>query len=323
MISCSTQRAGRATFTAGRATLSWVLCCALLLTAVPALAEDLTARAVEALVQDIRKLVAAQEDMGWKIDAYEIEDLMPDALVSVCRTSEAVRRQALGRLDRRIAELGGPLQEAFAQTGSIDELGELVTATRQRDLLAEALLRAPAQCPLWLAPDPEFRGIQTDAHRFTLTVEAGGILLAQVSGGRRDIGGGGSGRLLLLYGLDHSWSLLGGAELGGSALFQRGEETTQFPLQFQLAAPLVLRHHLLTFHHDLELAPLFFFTEDDTRLSYGVRMGGLLGLSTFRIRGIIPWAGLGLAFEYLFKSAYRPQVAALKGGARAGFDWDF
>lgn len=279
--------------------------------------------ASEALHYDMKKLVAAQEDAGWTIDAYELDDLLPDALMSVCRTNERARQAALADAQRDVARHGGPLKEAFEAAGNLDDLGDLVTATRVYDLLSMAIGRAAADCMPWLVVEPDFRGLQTDAHRITLNLEAGGLFVAQTSGGRDDIGGGGSGRLLLLYGLDHNYSVLLGGEFGGAALFQRDEETTQFPLLFQFAVPLVLRHRLLTFHHDLELAPLFNFTEEDTGTSYGVRVGGLLALSTFRIRNIMPWAGMGLAFEYLFETDQRPQSVAMKGGARVGFDWDF
>jgi len=295
----------------------------LAVTASPARAAANDARAAEALHHDLRKLVAAQEDTGWTIDAYELEDLAPDALMSVCRTTPAVRQAALDRAEREVARHGGPLQAAFEAEGDLDELGELVSATRVRDLLALTLKRAPDDCMPWIEVDEAFRGRQTDAYRITLNVEAGGLFIAQTSGGEEEIGAGGSGRLLLLYGFDHDYSLLVGAELGGSTLFQRTEETTQFPLRFQWAFPLVLRHHWLTFHNDLEVAPLIFFTEEDEPASYGMRVGGLVGVSTFRILNIMPWAGVGLAFEHLFASADRPAIGTLKGGARVGFDWDF
>lgn len=281
-------------------------------------------RAADALLHDVRKLVGAQEDTGWLIDRYEIEDLMGDAIYSTCQVNVAARWRALASAERTIAELGGPLDRAYAEAGDADDLGDLITATRVRDVLAEAIQRAPRDCPIWLEPDEDFRGVQTDADRFTLNLEVGGLLLLQRSGGENSVGGGGSGRLLLGYGLSHKYNLLFGGEVGGNALFRRGDEQTQFPVQLQLAAPLVVRAHHGTFLHDLELAPLFFFTdEEEVHPSYGVRVGGLIGLSTFRIHNIMPWAGVGLAFEYLFENDHRPQITAMKGGGRIGFDWDF
>lgn len=280
-------------------------------------------RARRALLYDIRKLVSAQEDTGWKIDRYEIEDSMADALVSVCPAEVPVRQAALALAEKRVAAEGGPLDEAIARGRDPDDLSELITATRVRDLLREAIARAGEDCPAWIAPDPEFRGVQTDAYRVTLNLEVGGLAIAQRRDGSNEVGAGGSGRLLLGYGIDHHWSVLFGAEFGGAALFKREGDTTQFPLQFTVAAPLVFRHHFLTFHHDLELAPLIFFNEADQRPSYGVRVAGAIGVSTVRIRNIMPWAGLGTAFEHYFANSFRGSVGSIRAGARVGFDWDF
>ena len=51
-------------------------------------------RTADALLHDVRKLVGAQEDTGWLIDRYEIEDLMPDAIHSTCQVSVAARWSA-------------------------------------------------------------------------------------------------------------------------------------------------------------------------------------------------------------------------------------
>lgn len=280
-------------------------------------------RAIGALLFDVRKLVSAQEDTGWKIDRYEIEDTMSDALVSVCRAEMSVREAALAAAESRVRRLGGPLERAIAGGKHPDDLGDLITATRVRDLLREAMSRAEKDCPVWIAPDPDFRGIQTDAYRVTLNLEVGGIGIAQRRGGTNEVGAGGAGRLLLGFGIDHAWTFLVGAEFGGAALFKREEESTQFPLQFTVAAPVIFRHHFLTFHHDLEMAPLVFLNEADQRPSYGARVAGAIGVSTVRIRKIMPWAGLGTALEYYFPNEARGAIGSIRAGARVGFNWDF
>ena len=287
---------------------------------VPAAAND---HATDGLVFDARKIVSSQEDAGWKIDKYEIEDMMPDALLSVCRSPAAARHKALITVQKRARALGGPLAEALERGTAIEDVPKLVRASRVEALLLEALRRASNECPLGARPDPHFAGIQTGAHRFFISGEGGGLFVGQRSNGKNDIGGGGTGRLLLGYGLNYRRTLLMGLEFGGNALFQRGNEDVNFPVQFTAAAPLVLRHHLLTFHHDLELAPIVYLTESDTRPSFGGRMGITLGVSTMRIRRIMPWAGATLALEYAMKNNYRAAVTAVKGGARVGFDWDF
>jgi hypothetical protein len=37
----------------------------------------------------------------------------------------------------------------------------------------------------------------------------------------------------------------------------------------------------------------------------------------------MPWAGIGMAVEYIFPTDARGGLTLLKGGVRVGFDWDF
>jgi hypothetical protein len=300
------------------ATLIPLLTSALLVT--PALA----APPDEALIHDLSMVVEAQQSSGWKIDRYEYEEMMPDALQSVCPTTDATRSAARDRLGRRIDALGGPVEEVYQRRGRREsEIKELLFTTRIFRLLTEALRRAPSECPFWISPDPAFRGLQTDAGRFTLSLESGGLLGLAYLNGRVMPGAGGSGRLLLGRGFDARWGLLAGVELGGLALFQQQESSTNFPVDLVVALPVVLRHHDLSWHYEVELAPIGYFTGTDLRLSYGARVGGLIGISTLRVRRIIPWGGVGLGVEYVFANHVRPRTMSVKGGVRIGFDWDF
>jgi hypothetical protein len=281
-------------------------------------------RAEEGLLHDLHKMVEVQQAIGWKIDRYEYEDMLPDALLSVCGVAPDVRRTAFARLGRQIDAMGGPVEQAFARNGGdIDELSELVYVTRVRRLLQIAMERSGSDCPFWLLPDPEFRGLQTDAHRFTLTAETGGLVMLHLSEGPPVIGAGGAGRLLFARGFSTRWSLLFGGEFGGAALLAKTDTGTDLPIHFTAATPVLLRHHRRTWHYDFEIAPVAFFTQADPRPSFGGRVGMLLGISSLRVRRIMPWAGLGGAIEYLFASEVRSWRVILKGGARVGFDWDF
>ena len=279
----------------------------------------------DGLMFDMRKIVATQEDLGWKIDKYEIEQMMPDALMSVCQAPQRIRLAALRQSQTKRDRLGGPPEKAKAEGRTLSEEPELLHASRVFELLEEATKRAPTECPIILATSDPFPGLQTSAQRWTLHLESGGLFVGQRAGGQTDIGAGGAGRLLLGWGFSQRRSILTGIEFGGNALFQRDDANANvnFPLQFTGALPFILRHHLLTIHHDLEVAPIIFFTEDDLRPNFGARFGVTFGLSTLRIRSIMPWAGAGLALEYAFSNGHRPTVVALKGGARLGFDWDF
>ena len=68
----------------------------------------------DGLMFDIRKIVATQEDLGWKIDKYEIEQMMPDALMSLCRVKKPVRAAVLLRAKTWRNKKGGSLKEAVA-----------------------------------------------------------------------------------------------------------------------------------------------------------------------------------------------------------------
>jgi hypothetical protein len=278
----------------------------------------------EALIHDLSIIIEAQQSSGWKIDRYEYEEMMPDALQSVCAATDATRNVARDTLGRRIDALGGPVEDAYRRLGrSESAIKELLFTTRVFRLLTEATRRAASECPFWITPSLAFHGLQTDAGRFILSLQSGGLLALQYLDRRVMPGAGGSGRLLVGRGLDERWTVLGGLEFGGIALFQQDEASTNFPVNLVVGLPVVLRRHDLSWHYELELAPIGFLTGTDLRPSYGVRVGGLLGISTLRIRRIIPWGGVGLGVEYVFGNRVRPMTMSVKGGFRLGFDWDF
>ncbi|WP_437691357.1 hypothetical protein [Sorangium sp. So ce176] len=298
--------------------------------------------AVVGLLVDLEKMVEVQQSLGWTIDRYELDEIMSPALMSVCSATPETRVAALAALDRQIHERGGPVEEAFRRRGGdLDEVADLLFATRVRALLDEAMRRAghgrdtrearetcatcetSSQCPFWLRPSPAFRGRETDAYRTTLNLEGGGLGALEAAQGRVLLGAGGSARLLLGRGLDERWTFLAGGEFGGTAQFEQTATKTRFPISFTAALPMVLRYHARTWHYEGELASLAYFTQDDLRVSPGMRLGALVGVSALRVRGIMPWAGLGIAVEHVLGTHRRPAQWNLKTGARVGFDWDF
>ncbi len=285
---------------------------------------------VDSLMFDARKVVEVQASSGWKIDRYEYEKMMPDMLLSVCRTTDETRSLALAQLEREVVRLGGPLEEALQKNGNkIGDLKDLLFATRAAHTLSEAVRRAPAECPVWVTPQPNFRSVQAGVDRFTLTVEGGGTGMLQYAAKHTagttgfTIGGGGGGRLLLGRGFGHAWSVRTGAELAVIALVQREKGSTSLPLQFLGAIPVVIRYTDISWHYNFEVAPLAMFTESDPVLRYGVRVGLMLGISALQVRSFIPWAGVGGAVEVFPDSDGRSMLLNLKGGVRAGLDWDF
>jgi hypothetical protein len=289
-------------------------------------ADPQTQSAAVSLLFDARKIVEVQASGGWKIDRYEYEKMMPDMLLSVCRTTDRAHRLAQAQAAQEVRRLGGSLAEALKKNGNkIDDLKALLFATRVEETLAEAVRRAAAECPIWMTPRTDFRSLQTGVDRFTLTIEGGGTALLQLKGGSSGatIGGGGGGRLLLGRGFNHRWSVRVGPELAIVALVQRDHGTTALPLHFLGALPVVVRYTDISWHYNLEVAPLGLIIEKDPVVHYGVRLGGMVGISTLQVRSFIPWAGLAAAVEVFPEREMRPLLVNLKGGIRAGLDWDF
>lgn len=274
----------------------------------------------KALASDLERIVEVQQAVGWQIDRYEIEDMMPSALMSVCRVPLPVRGRVLAWYDRRIAALGGPFEAAWSKSKDLSALKPLLFVTRIRSLLAEASRRAATECPVWMEPDPTFHGLQSDRHRFTLNVETGGLVQLRRSVDRWTYGGGGVIRALIGRGFEHT-SLLFGAEFGGGAMLRVPDGGGTLVINYFPALPFVLRMHDRTWHYDVELAPVALFQADDTRRSYGIRFGFGGGVQARRSRGLIPWAGIAFAYENYFPGV-RPQMIFLRGGLRVGIVWN-
>ena len=64
------------------------------------------------------------------------------------------------------------------------------------------------------------------------------------------------------------------------------------------------------------------FQADDQDFSYGVRIGGTIGVAALRTRGFLPWAGLAVACERYFENDARAAATFVRGGLRVGLMWD-
>jgi hypothetical protein len=286
------------------------------------------ARSTANLLLDLRKIVELQESTGWKIDRYEFEAMMPNALMSVCRASVGVRSAALFEAREAVVHLGGPLEEAIARRGgAADGLDTLLFASRVDALLARAIERAPSECPPWIAAAPTFDALQSPVDRWLLVAEGGGQGTVQVELDRPDgtsgatLGGGGGGRLLVGRAFGETWSLRFGPDLSAKALVKRSGESTTLPLQFQVGLPVVLRRTSVSWFSSAEIAPLALVVEDDPRVRAGVRAGVMVGRSALRVRSLVPWAGIGVEVEAFPSPDERPTLLNVKGGLRAGIDW--
>ncbi len=101
-----------------------------------------------------------------------------------------------------------------------------------------------------------------------------------------------------------------------------GGEPTELVINYFPALPVVLRFHDVSWHYDAEIAPVSWFQADDGDFSYGVRLGGGIGVAALRTRGFLPWAGLAIGYEHYFESGGRPEAHFIRGGLRVGFMLD-
>jgi hypothetical protein len=289
------------------------------LSPAPARAQDL--EGARSLLSDVARIVAAQEVEEWFSDREALRGIEVHALASVCRATPEARAWALAGLRKHLAQQGDP-QALYAQDRHVSARVQAALSTQRQLLLLEAALARAPECPFWIEPTPGFIGLQSDRKRLTISVESGGNVQFRRMLSHWTFGGGGLGRLLFGYGLDGRTSLLFGPEFGGGAMLRPGTNASQFVINYFPAVPLVLRNRHMTFHYDVELAPVALFQADNTDLSYGARIGGTFAFTALRRRNVLPWAGLAVAYEYYFEGGGRPPTHFLRGGLRFGLPWD-
>lgn len=297
---------------------SWLVAALLLVTGFARAADEEGARS---LLSDVSRVVAAEEADDWFTDREALRDIEQNLLPSVCRATPAARARALAGLRKRSAELGDPKALFAASSELTDAVSSARTARRRLQGLEATLARA-GECPFWIRPEPGFQGRQSDRKRFTLSVESGGDVQFRVARQHLTFGAGGSGRLLGGWGFDGKYSLLFGPELGGSALLRPNSNASELVINYFPAVPLVLRSRQLTWHYELEVAPVALFEADNTRLSYGARIGGAFAFTALRHRNVLPWAGLALSYEHYFDGGGRGPIHFFRGGLRIGLPWD-
>lgn len=288
-----------------------------------AAAEPQAQRQAEGLLADVERLVAAEQSLGWVVDRVQLDDMYPSLLESICPTLPSSREIARAMLQRESQELGDPFTLFQADRRQLtDRVEEALDAKRRLLALEHGLEGALRECPFWIEVDPEFEGLQTDRNRFTLNVESGGVAILRQTAGDWTLGAGGFGRVMPSYGFGGSWTLLAGGEFGGGALIRPGDETTGLVVNYFTAVPVVARLRQVAWHYDIELAPVALFQTDDLRISYGARVGTTVGISALYTTGVIPWAGVSLAYEHYVESGGRPAAHFIRGGFRAGLSWD-
>jgi hypothetical protein len=301
-----------------RAAYTMPLCMFIATLAGSAHADD--PRGESGLLADLERIVATEESTGWFVDRTSIEAIYAVVLQSVCRTSIEAREGSMLALEGRALRLGDP-KVLFTQAGEMTSaVQEALHTARVRDTLRFALNGATKDCPFYIQPQTGYDGRQSDRNRFSLSLETGGLVQLRQTAGTWGYGGGGTARLLPGYGFG-SVSILGGFEFAGGAMLRPGNSSS-FVINYMPSVPVVLRLHQNLWHYDAEVAAVSLLQADDTRVSFGGRVGIGIGYSALRTRFIIPWAGLALAYEYYADSGGRPAAHFIRGGARLGFQWD-
>ncbi len=281
------------------------------------------AAAQEGLRYDLDKMVELRQQRGWTIDRFEIEAMLADALLSVCRVRAVDRRATVVTYDADITALGGPAAARWrAGQRDLDALGPTIALERARALLLAAMARVDADCPFHVAPSARFRGRQRDSEGVTLNLEGGGLASVGVRGGRIRVGGGGAGRVSASFGLGPSWNLRVGPELGGAALVDDQLRTDDVTVDFLMALPVALRRTLGTYIVDIEAAPVLVgipWQQADQR--WGGRVAMLVGVSALRLRQVLPWTGLVVMGEAIAPRGGEAWMWSVRAGVRVGFAW--
>jgi hypothetical protein len=278
--------------------------------------------AAHALTADVRRIVAGEETAGWFSDTDAFRSMDEPVFESACRATQGARARALAGLRAERAR-AGDARELYSARGELtDAVERALTADRELRALERALARVESECPFWSAPEPDFAGLQSDRKRITLSLETSGYIQLRETENDWTYGGGGMGRLLVGWGFDGRTTVLFGPELGGGALIRPGTSASQFVINYFPAVPFVLRMHELTWHWNVEAAPVALFQADDTRVSFGGRIGGAFGFTALRTRNVLPWAGLAIDYEYYPRGGGRAPTHFLRGGLRFGFPWD-
>lgn len=278
-----------------------------------------------ALYRDLHRLVSLRAATGWYIDRLELDELLPDALMSVCQVQPGHRALLRDWLDARIAALGGPVEQAYRARGrDLDRVSELLALTRVRMTLTRAMDAAGADCPFWLEPRPVFRGRQISDDRWQISIAGGGRGVLKSRGDKQDMHIGGSGRLLFGRNLGRDLAIYTGAETGGTASFPKDAsgERSNLVLTLDAVVPAVVRYRLTNTYIEAEAGYLARTTEEELgQIEHGLHLGVAVGGRTQRVRFLFPGAALNLSYERTFPDG-AASLHMVKIGFRAVADFD-
>ena len=277
-----------------------------------------------ALFVDLRKFVELNQSSGWYVDRSQLENNAEDILRSACQVDAARRDNLEAWLNGQIALEGGSAERVYRAHG--EDLGaaaDVLALERTRTFLRYAAAHTADDCPFWLTPRDDFKGVQGDAHRMVLLAETTGYGSVVLEGSNAAIGGGGGGRLLFAHGIGPQYTLAIGGEIGGVGAFVANDKGGRsLDTTFVAGIPLLFRWTRYSRIFDFELAPIARLNPGDPLLPPGIRasIGG--GLATMRASSFMPYALLWLGYEFHPSDSNSPADHSLHIGTRVGIDWD-
>lgn len=278
-------------------------------------------RSAAALYRDLEREVTVAAATGWSIDRLEVEEVLSDALDSVCRVDPLARRMLRTWLDEQIGE---PVEVTWRARGkSLGAIDDVLVMHRVRLVLAEADRVAGVDCPFWIGVEEPFRGRQISDGRWQLTMSGGGKGIVIHQGDRFDLSGGGAGRLLLGRVLNSRSALYAGVELGATASFPKDAlgNRGELVIGVDTVAPIVYRHTLTNVYLEAEAGWLGKTREGALdRVDQGIHVGASIGGRALRTRFFFPGAAFGVSWERTFVDG--ADLTTVKIGARVGLDID-
>jgi len=279
-------------------------------------------RGERSLRSDVERIVSAEETLGWFLDAVAIKNVYPSLLRSVCATPPEVRRSVLAQLDAE-SRSAGVAKDLFIASGRrwTDASKRALRSERLVVALRTANEGAEADCPFWVTPEVGFRSLQTDEEQFTLSFESDGLAFVRAARGDFTYGGGGAARVLPGYGFRGHFSVRGGVELGGAALIDPVRNDASIAVRFFPAVPVIVAYRDGLWRYELESAAVGTWQGNIDSFQLGFRSGANVAISGLRTQGILPWVGIGLAYEHYFAMADGPPQNFLRAGFRVGAIW--
>jgi len=273
-----------------------------------------------ALHRDLERLVELTSTEGWTVDRIEVEETLPDALTSVCRTTPETRTRLVTWLDSQIELKGGSPQAVYEAKGrDLDSVETLLSLTRIRMVLVRSIEAADADCPFWIHPKQQFKGRQILDDRWLLSVGGGGKGIVVSQAGDADLNFGGAGRILVGRAFGAHATILTGMELGGSAAFPKTEDGGREDIAFavDVVAPIVYRHRRVNSYWEVEAGYVAHIEENKDDVTHGGHLGVSVGASGARRRWLFPGAAFGISYEQIRQD---DTLHVLKMGFRVALD---